>query len=189
MGTLDPAALTLPENILKLLPPHPPEYEATREDFHSRMQITFDSLAPVEAAADMTASFLLNPDRATRLVEYHARNAKNPGLDEVIDRLIGQTWKAAPSDARLAETGRAVDNVVLYRLMLLASDPKALEQARAIAFLKLDDLRKYLLAKTTTDTAQRAHYLFAATQIKRFQDDPRQIGVNKPAEAPDGPPI
>jgi hypothetical protein len=133
---------------------------------------------------------LLNPERATRLVEYHARNAKNPGLDEVIDRLIAATWKAPPADVRLAESARSIDNVVLYRLMVLAANnEQALEQARAIAFLKLDDLRKYLLAKTTADTALRAHYLFAATQIRRFQDDPKQIGVNKPAEAPDGPPI
>jgi hypothetical protein len=189
MTTLDPAALTLPESILKLLPPHPPTYEPIREDFHSRTQITFDSMAPVEAAADMTAQLLLNPERATRLVEYHARDAKNPGLDEVIDRLIGATWKTPPSDPRLAETARAIDNVVLYRLMLLASDSQALEQARAIAFLKLDDLRKVLLSKTTADTALRAHYLFAATQIKRFEDDPKQIGVNKPAAPPDGSPI
>ena len=189
MTTLDPAALTLPESVLRLLPPHPPEYESTREDFHSRTQITFDSMAPVEAAADMTVSFLLHPDRATRLVEYHARNAKNPGLDEVIDRLIDATWKKPPADARLAETARSVDNVVLYRLMTLAASAQPIQQAREIAFLKLDDLRKYLLAKTTTDTALKAHYLFAATQIKRFEDDPKEIGVNKPAEAPDGPPI
>jgi hypothetical protein len=185
MGTLDPAALTVPESILKLLPPHPPSYEQGREDFHSRTQITFDSMAPVEAAADMTVQMLLNPDRAMRLVEYHARDAKNPALDEVIDRLLGATWKAAAS----SETARAIDNVVLYRLMVLASDAGTLEQARAIAFLKLDDLRKFLLAKTTADTALRAHYLFAATQIKRFQDDPKQIGVNKPAAPPDGSPI
>lgn len=191
MGTLDPAALTVPEHILKLLPPHPPDYDATREDFHSRTAITFDSLAPVEAAADLTVSMLLNPERATRLVEYHARNAKNPGLDDVIERLLSATWKAAPiADARLAETARAIDNVVLYRLMTLAANHDgAIEQARALAFLKLDDLRRYLLAKTTADPALKAHYLFAAAQIRRFQDNPNDIGVNKPAEAPDGPPI
>jgi hypothetical protein len=37
--------------------------------------------------------------------------------------------------------------------------------------------------------ATRAHYLFAAMQIKRFQDDPDQIGVGKPAAPPDGSPI
>jgi Met-zincin/Domain of unknown function (DUF5117) len=85
LKTLDPAALMLPERILKLLPPHPPGFEATREDFHSRTQITFDSMAPVEAAADLAVGLLLNPERDTRLIDYHSRDPRNPGLDEVID--------------------------------------------------------------------------------------------------------
>ncbi len=189
LKTLDPRALALPERILKLLPPHPPEYEATREDFHSRTTITFDSLAPVEAAADITAGFLLHPERATRLVEYHGRDAHNPALEEVIDRLLDATWKAPKRDAELAETARAIDNTVLYRLILLAQDAAASEQARAIAYAKLDELRGWLLARPKADTEQHAHFLFAAAQIKLFQEDPKQIGVTKPAELPDGPPI
>jgi hypothetical protein len=34
------AALAVRERILKLLPQHPPGYETTRKDFHSRTQIT-----------------------------------------------------------------------------------------------------------------------------------------------------
>jgi hypothetical protein len=187
--TIDPAALTLPERILRLLPPHPVQYEATREDFHSRTQITFDSLAPVEAAADLSVSLLLNPERATRLVDYHSRDAKNPGLDEVIDRLLATTWKTPHTGVREAETARTVGNVVLYRLMLLAQSAQASEQARAIAYLRLDDLRKWLLARQTNDAAERAHSVYGAAQIKRFQDDPKVIPVSKPAEAPDGSPI
>jgi hypothetical protein len=189
MKTIDPATLALPERILKLLPPHPPEYERTREDFHSRTSITFESMAPVEAAADITASFLLNAERATRLVEYHGRDAHNPGLEEVIDRLLETTWKAQRRDAGLAEVARAIDSTVLYRLILLAQNPQASEQARAIAYSKLEDLRSWLLARPKADLPQHAHYVFAAAQIKRFQDDPKQVGVSAPAELPDGPPI
>jgi hypothetical protein len=194
LNTLNPAALAVPERILRLLPPHPPGYEATREDFHSRTQITFDSMAPVEAAADITVSLLLHPERATRLVEYHARDASNPGLEEVIDRLLGVTWHAARGiasnrDTGLAEAARAVDNVVLYRLMLLAQNQEASEQARAIAYLKLDDLRKWLTSRPTNDAGERAHGVFAASEIRRFEDDPKQPGVSKPAAPPDGPPI
>jgi hypothetical protein len=189
LKTVDPAALTLPERILKLLPPHPPQYEATREDFHSRTQITFDSMAPVEAAADMAIALLLNPERATRLIDYHSRDAKNPGLDEVIDRLINATWKTPRTSLREAETQRTIGNVVLYRLMLLAQNVQASEQARAMAYLKLDDLRKWLLARQISDTAERAHSVYAASQIKRFEDDPKVISVSKPADPPDGSPI
>ncbi len=187
--TIEPAALTVPEAILKLLPPHPPEFEPTREDFHSRTQITFDSMAPVEAAADMTVGFLLNPERATRLVDYHSRDAKNPGLDEVIDRLITSAWKTPRASVHDAETERTIGNVVLYRLMALAQSTQASEQARAIAYLKLDDLRKWALAHQAPDTAERAHLTYAAAQIKRFEDNPKEIPVAKPVEPPDGSPI
>jgi hypothetical protein len=189
LKTIEPAALAVPERILKLLPPHPPGFEATREDFHSRTQITFDSMAPVEAAADLAVSFLLNPERATRLVDYHSRDAANPGLDEVIDRLIAATWKMPRATLREAEIQRTIGNVVLYRLMLLIQTGQASEQARAVAYLKLDDLRKSLLASTAADPAERAHSVYAAAQIKRFQDDPKQITVSKPAAPPDGSPI
>jgi hypothetical protein len=187
--TIEPAALTVPEAILKLLPPHPPEFEPTREDFHSRTQITFDSMAPVEAAADMTIGFLLNPERATRLVDYHSRDAKNPGLDEVIDRLITSAWKTPRASVRDAETERTIGNVVLYRLMALAQSTQASEQARAMVYLKLDDLRKWALARQAPDTAERAHLTYAAAQIKRFEDNPKEIPVVKPVEPPDGSPI
>lgn len=189
LKTIDPVALAVPERILKLIPPHPPEYAATREDFHSRTQITFDSMAPVEAAADITVSLLLHPERATRLVEYHARDASNPGLEEVIDKLLAVSWHANRTSPAYAETARTIDNVVLYRLMLLAQNPRASEQARAIAYLKLDDLRKWMMSRQASDGGERAHFLFAASQIKRFEDDPKQIGVSKPAAPPDGPPI
>jgi hypothetical protein len=189
LKTLDPAALMLPETILKLLPPHPPEFEPTREDFHSRTQITFDSMAPVEAAADLAVSLLLNPERATRLVDYHSRDARNPGLDEVIDRLVTATWKTPRTGTQEAEVARTIDNVVLYRLMQLAQDSQASEQARALAYLKLDELRNWLLSRSQADTAGSAHAVYAAAQIKRYEDDPKQITVDKPADPPDGSPI
>ena len=189
LKTIDPAALTLSESVLKLLPPHPPEFEPTREDFHSRTQITFDSMAPVEAAADMAVAMLLNAERATRLVDYHSRDAKNPGLDEVIDRLITATWKTPRQALREAETERTIGNVVLYRLMTLEQNSQASEQARAIAYTKLDDLKKWLLARQTADPSERARSIYAAQQIKRFEDDPAKITVAKPVDPPDGSPI
>ena len=189
LKTLDPSALDIPERILRMLPPHPPGYEATREDFHARTQITFDSMAPVEAAADLASSLLLNPERATRLVDYHSRDTENPGLDEVIERLLAATWKSERASPRAAEVGRAIDNAVLYRLMSLAQNAGASEQVRAVAWLKLNELRTWLLAQPATGSAERAHFAYAAAQIKRYEDHPEQLTVEPPALAPDSQPI
>ena len=193
LATLDPKALALPERLLGLLPPRAHGYPRTREDFRIRTGVTFDALSAAESAADLTASLILNPERASRLVEYHARDAANPGLAEVLDRLIGATWKSnRPKGTFAAEVGRTVDNVVLYRLMQLVANEEASEQARALAFLKMTELRQYLEQHhggAQPDEGQAAHSLYAANQIKEFERDPKRITVSKPVDPPDGAPI
>src|SRR5260370_29878375 len=90
---LKPAVWVLPEPLLKMIPPRPPDYERGREHFKIRTSPAFDALAPAEAAAQHTLQFLFNPERASRLVEFHARNAENPGLEAIVDALMTGTWK------------------------------------------------------------------------------------------------
>ncbi len=189
LATIAPQALAVPERILKLIPPSAHGYVRTRENFHGRTSVTFDSLAPVETAADMTASLILQPERATRLVQYHARDVKNPGLDEVIDGLLSATWAPVVEDVAMAEVSRTIADTVLYRLMALAADESASEQARAIVFTKLDDLRARLMTTKSRDPLQSAHYRFAAYQIENFKKNPKEIRMSPPAAPPDGPPI
>src|SRR5437764_11096143 len=94
LATLKPEVLALPEPLLKIIPPRPPDYERGREHFKIRTSPAFDALAPAETAAQHTLQFLFNPDRAARLVEFHARNQENPGLEEVLDAIVNATWKA-----------------------------------------------------------------------------------------------
>ena len=139
LATLQPAALALPEPLLKLIPPRPPEYpRSEKEDFHIRTAPAFDALAPAEAAAQHVLAFLFNPDRAMRLVEYHARDAKNPGLGEVLDKTIAATWKAPRSTGYNAEIQRTVNGVALYDLISLSMNSQAAVQVRAIAAQKLN---------------------------------------------------
>jgi hypothetical protein len=189
LETIDPRTLEIPEKVLRLIPPPAHGFARGREDFHGRTGVTFDPLSAVEAAADLTVGLMLHAQRATRLVDYHARDPKNPGLDEVIDRLIAATWKSTRSNPKLAEVGRTIDDVVLYRLLSLSADDGASEQARAIAFAKLDDLRKWVGLRSVSDSDQQAHFRFAANQIEYFLKNPKEIRVTKPADPPDGAPI
>jgi hypothetical protein len=191
LATLKPEELALPESLLKIIPPRPPEYPRGREHFKVHTSPAFDSLAPAEAAAEQTLQFLFNSQRAARLVEFHARDTANPSLEEVLDAVLAATWKAPPESGYDAEIGRVVDDVALYDLMRLAADEHALDQARAIASLKLDDLKGWMktAAADAKDPEQKAHLYFAETQIEQFQKDPKKIGLTTPAEPPDGPPI
>jgi len=190
LSTISPKALDIPERILKLIPPRAFGYPRTRELFRSRTDPTFDPLTAAETAADMTVTLMLNPQRAARLVDYHARDSRYPGLDEVVDRLVNATWKAHYSGYD-AEVNRSVDEVVLRSLIGLALNENASTQSRAIASLKIQELKDWLTAqlKTVKDEDQRAHFHFALSTISTFEQRPRDLMITKPVTPPDGQPI
>jgi hypothetical protein len=77
LKTISPSTLTPPESLLKILPPRPPAYPRTPESFTAHTGLTFDPESAAEAAAEVTVSLLFNPQRASRLVEYHAHDTQN----------------------------------------------------------------------------------------------------------------
>ncbi|MFS8087260.1 MAG: zinc-dependent metalloprotease, partial [Acidobacteriota bacterium] len=191
LDTLKPESLALSESLLRLIPPRPPGYPRTREDFRIRTSPNFDGLAPAEAFANHVGDFLFNPERAARLVEFHARDERNPGFDEVLDKIIEATWKAPIGSGYNAEIRRTVNMVVLHELMALAANERASNHVRAIAEFRLLLLRDWLLSQRDLahDDNQLAFIVYAANQIKRFQDDPKKMNLSKPNDPPDGQPI
>ena len=191
LATLKPEVLALPEPLLKMIPPRPPDYERGREHFKIHTSPAFDALAPAEAAAQQTLQFLFNPERAARLVEFHARNAENPGLQEVLDAIVAATWKSPHGEGYVEQTANVVDMVVLYDLMGLAANDHATDEVRGIARLEVQELNGWLRAPLASrqPILDQAHVSFASWQIEQFEKDPKRIELTAPAEPPDGPPI
>ena len=75
--------------------------------------------------------------------------------------------------------------------MSLASGERASNQVRAIAELKLEELKNWLNAQRNIarDENQKAFLFYAAEQIKRFQADPKKMNLTRPNDPPDGQPI
>jgi hypothetical protein len=191
LETLKPEALAVPERILGLIPPRPAGYDKTRELFQSRTEMTFDPLSVAEVPANLTIGLILHPARAARLVEYHARDKNYPGLEEVIGRLIAGTWYASRGKGYFAEINRVVDGSVLSHLFSLALNQHASNQVRAIALLKIRELKAWLTRemKRTADEAQQAHFAFASSVIKTFEENPKDLNIAFPVDSPAGPPI
>src|SRR5205823_6844258 len=119
--TLLPSGLTVPKRSLDLIPPRPPGYGMHRELFPRTTGDTFDPLSPATVAADVTIGFLLQLDRASRMVAQHAVNPQMPGLEDVIDRLTAATFDAPTASPYEAAVRRAEERVLVDRLMWLAS--------------------------------------------------------------------
>src|SRR5262249_25108218 len=66
--TLRPSELTVPKSILDLIPPRPPGWGMHRELFPRTTGDTFDPLAPATVASDVTIGFVLQLDRAARMI-------------------------------------------------------------------------------------------------------------------------
>ena len=186
-ATLKPAELTVPRPILDLIPPRPPGYGMHRELFPRTTGNTFDPLSPATIAADVTIGFVLQLDRASRMVAQHAVNPALPGLDDVIDRLTAATFDVATATPYEAAVRRAEERVLVDRVMWLAAGSPNSE-VRATASLKLSKLAarmKVGVAKTDADTAQRQ---LLAADIKRFLERPLDPAKPIPFPAPDAPP-
>ena len=192
LTTLKPEVLALPEKIIRLIPPRPYGYDENfREVFTDRTGLTFDPLAPPEAAATLTLRFLLHPERAARLIGNHAIDTSLPDFAEVLDKTLQTTWKAAPQPGYAGEIQRVVGSAVLGNLMQLGASKAAANQVRAVVTLKISELKEWLETALKTETAisQKAHYLFALNQIRQFEQAPTEMNPTPPSKEPDGAPI
>jgi hypothetical protein len=190
LDTLKPDALMLPESLLKVIPPRPTEYPRGREHFKVHTSPAFDALAPAEEAAQDVLQFLFNPERAARLVEFHARDESYPSLDEVIGEVLRVTWERSHGTGYAAGIERSVDDVVLYDLMSLARNERALPEVRSVAAFKLEQLKTMAAEERKSRKPEEwPHLFFAEEQITQFQRDPKSVELTMPVEPPDGPPI
>lgn len=191
LGALSPATLQLPETLLNVIPPRPDGFPRHRELFANHTAENFDALAPAEAAAEITFNVLFDAGRAARLVEQHARNAEQPGLDEMLARTLDATWRQPAGADYAGEVQRTVDAVALARLFGLAANPAATAQVKAVAMAELASLRDWLVAAApeVAAPAQRAHYEYGARLIAQFFDDPKEFAPPRVPPPPPGQPI
>jgi hypothetical protein len=191
LKTLAPETLTLPESLLSLLPPVPPGYPRTHESFPSHTGLTFDPIAAAECAADLTLEVLLDPARASRLIEYHMRVPSSPALRTVLEA-ISSTVAERPEagHSMSSEVERAVEFRALEAMLALSVNPAASSQARAITRSHIADVLKQLTtAPPLADTAEAIHRAALIDRINEFERDPAKFVPSKPVAAPPGMPI
>ncbi|HTV16792.1 MAG TPA: zinc-dependent metalloprotease [Acidobacteriaceae bacterium] len=188
LKTLSPQMLTLPEPLLKQLPPRPPGLPRTQESFAANTGVAFDPVAAAQSAADLTLALVFNPQRANRLVEYHARDSAEPSLEEVIGATLHAT--AVPADASGLElvVKRAVDDRIVEALLTLAASPDDAAETRAIVRLELMAMTR-TLAPVNGGIEDSAVHMMEMKRITSFLDDPEKFVPAKPVPAPPGMPI
>ncbi len=184
LSTLSVDFLTLPQDILSLLPPAA-HRRNQGEVFPGRTGLLFDALAAAEGSANLTVQSVLHPERMARLLAYGSMG-DYPGLEEVLDRLLDVTWGASlPSDEYKAQVLQVVQRVTVNEMMVQAINQEGSGEVRAVLADRLNKLAANLEGLRNPSPYQAS----AAADIRRWQqrvDD----GVPRPAlQMPPGDPI
>lgn len=191
LKTVQPSVLMIPESLLKIIPPRPLGYVRHREVIKIRTELTFDPLAAAETAADWTFSLMLHPARANRLFEHHSRDARLPSLESVIDRMMSATIKSTQKNGYAGAVLMAIDHALFTNLAKLALNKEAGAPVRAIAGMKLEQLKGWLSARAaaTLDEEWKSFYNYLAGQIGKLKDNPDEFKSENLLPAPPGAPI
>jgi hypothetical protein len=192
-ATITPEALSLPEALIAKIPPRPTGYPSTVETWRGHTGPTFDPIGAAETAAGNTLSYLLDPERAARLIEFQARDEHQPGLLPVLDSLILRTWKTPLAPGYPGELQVMVDNLVLKDLLAMAASPRNAENVRGEAMLEIAELKEWMNSRLdglhSATPRWKAALHFGLSQIGGFEKDPDKFVPEPGLEMPPGAPI
>jgi hypothetical protein len=185
LDAIQPAELTVPERVLKLIPPAPPGFNTDEIWADGYGGTAFDPVTLGGGLATEVIGYLLDRERAARLVLFAARDAKQLTLDEVIRTIVSRTWGvAAPAGPAERALLRASQRAALDALLDLAGDVRAMPDVRAAAITHVKQLQARLGTMAGVDAAAGAHIAAARFDIQRLLD-----GNDKPELRPRYPVI
>ncbi|GJJ01986.1 periplasmic metalloprotease [Duganella rhizosphaerae] len=183
--------LALPAGVLDILTPPAMGHERSREYFATRMDTVFDAFSIAEAGAAQTAGFLLDPARINRVAWQHARDAQQPGVQEVLSLLLQKTWKreSVPASVAGGEAVQLAANwVVIDATLNLLDGGKLHPQVDAEVRQSARELAQWLQKNpgkgVTADSRKQAAGLITA-----YLADPRSVKLRTMPVIPPGAPI
>lgn len=184
LSTLSVDFLTLPQDILALLPPAAHRHNQG-EVFPGRTGLLFDGLGAAEGSARLTVQSILHPERMARLVAYGSMG-NYPDLEEVIDRLLEVTWGAATPDSEYRTAVLHVaQRVAVNEMMVQASNEDSSGEVKAILADRLHRLAGELEAVRNPSPYQAS----VAADIRRWQGRSDNAIPAPALEMPPGDPI
>lgn len=182
LKTVSAENLAIPKDKLSLFPPRAFGYGRSRESFNGKTGVTFDPLSAANTASDMTLKFLLQPQRANRLLLQKSLDDKQLSLDEVLTTLIDNSFDKKYNDAYLNEIQHQINANVLKYMMNLAVNDESYFMTKAVANKAISQLLKTFL--NLQDTSMQY-----AIMIKEFYEHPEKFQLEASPKIPDGSPI
>ncbi|MEO0422895.1 MAG: zinc-dependent metalloprotease [Pseudomonadota bacterium] len=166
---------------------HPPESESarTREYFTHRTGRVFDPNAPVRAGAQLTASLLLDSQRAERLLAQQAQDPALPSLDVLLERIATDRIQLSEGGTSAkAVAAREIAWTFLRELQRLSIDANASQGVRTTVMGTLRDIQGW-----ASEQAASSYHQELAAELTRFLERPSEASLGPRHPIPPGSPI
>jgi hypothetical protein len=182
--------LALPEKLLNTLYPRPLGYYDGRELLNGRTGLTFDAIGAAEQASAMVFDLVLHPQRLSRLVEYHARDKKYPGIQETMTIFQTTLFDSKVENDYHEAVQLTTQSVFVSKLMGSIQKGNLSPLARAELISVLNDISSKLAKLNYRDSdLKKTHNQMIVNQIKLFMESPKEYDVAPISSLPPGSPI
>ncbi|KGJ99357.1 zinc-dependent metalloprotease [Thalassotalea sp. ND16A] len=192
LATLDSELLTLPTDIINLIPPKAYGYYRNRESFSSNTSLTFDPVTAAQASAKNTISLMLNPQRLARLNQQHMLEPGIPSVGQLLEQLIQATIKQSAKQGLSFAIQQRLNQQTLDSLLALFHNDKIVAEVRTQVFTHLLDLQQWLTTKTSYHAKSKplyGQYSLLNQQIAFSLQQGKTIHNEVPVSLPPGSPI
>ena len=186
MSSISAENLAIPKEKLELFPPRAFGYGRSRESFSGKIGVAFDALSAAATASDMALEFILNPQRANRLVQQKSLDKNQLGLEDVFDELIKNSFGKSHKDAYVDEVQHTINVNVLKYIMNLAVSDASYFQVQAKANDAINQINGTLYDKKQIEKPYAAQY---GRMIKELREHPEKFKIEPAPRIPDGSPI
>lgn len=191
LQTLSPDVLTLPEHIIKLIPPKAYGYYRDRESFISNTGLTFDAVSAAEASAKHTINLLLNPARLARLQQQAMMNKDIFSINYLLNKLVKSTIKLSPKKGFKVLIQQRVNQQVVEHLLALWHKKGLVSEVRADVYSTLTQLKSWLNVNKSVKKYKSlaAQFSLLENQIVHSLGQGKLITPTSTIKMPPGSPI
>jgi hypothetical protein len=168
MDAVEPENLEIPEPLLQQLAADPGRNleDLSKDD-------VFDQLRAARILSAMVIHPLFDPERAARMVALAARKPDTLTFPQMVDTVMGHTWKATPGgSAEQRALLRVTQNVAMLAMMELGGAKDTAPEARDYVLDQLALLADDLKSRKDGDPLTDAFYRQSARQIIHYLTNP-----------------
>lgn len=191
LETLSTDVLTLPESIIKLIPPKAYGFYRNRESFPANTGLTFDPVTAAEASVKHTVSLLLNPQRLARLQQQSVMHKNIISISALLDKLLKTTVKQNAKKGLALLVQQRVNQQVVEHLLTLWHSKGLVSEVRSEVFVALKALNIWIKKNSNGHKYQglKAQYALFNQQITHSLSNAEMYTPASKVKLPPGSPI